>query len=120
MAQVINPAIMDELRALAAPLAVAALAHGEEISSNDPSITQNPDTLAMAINANAFTAAHSALLQQFPLTQAGVIIALATVAGTVLGQCDGDRTVLWEMFKHQTSMVLAEITAARMPAVGNA
>jgi hypothetical protein len=120
MAQIVNAEIMDELRALAAPLAAAALGRAEEITSNDPSIGHNADTYAMAMNANAYAAANSALLQSFPLTQAGVVIALATVAGTVLGQCDGDRSKLWEMFKHQTSSVLAEITAARMPAQGNA
>lgn len=120
MAQIINPAIMDELRFLAAPLAKAAQSHADEITSNDPSATSDPDAIASAEQITALSTAMSALLQCFPMTQAGVVVALGAVTGTVLGQCDGDRTLLYDMFKHQTAATLAEIVAARMPAVGTA
>ena len=111
MAQIINPAIMEELRALAEPLAQAALAHAPEMTANDPAAVVGDDAVASAENVTAITAATSALLQCFPVTEIGVVVALATIAGTVLGQCDGDRSKLWEAFKYQTSQTLADIEA---------
>lgn len=118
MAQIIRAEIMDTLRALAEPLAKVAISYGPEITASDPSF--GPEAIAEAIHVTAFSAAVAALLQSFPLTQRGVMVATATVAGVVLGQCDGDRQALYTIFKHQMAGTLAEMDAARMPTTGNA
>lgn len=120
MAQIINPLIMEELRMLAIPLTDAAKAHAPEITHNDPSVPANGTAVAEAEAITAVTATVSAVLQCFPITQGGVIVAMGAVCGTVLGQCDGDRAELYAMFKHQMARTLAEIVAARMPAEGHA
>lgn len=120
MAQIINPEIMDELRALGAPLYAAAMRHAPEMTSADPTAPSSETAIAEAEHVTAFIAASSALLQSFPLTQRGVIVAVASIAGVVLGQCDGDRSELYAIFKHQMALTLAEINAARMPHVGTA
>lgn len=118
MAQIIKDEIMNNLRALAEPLAQVAISYGPEITASDPSF--GPEAVAEAIHVTAFSAAVAALLHSFPFTQRGVMLATASISGVVLGQCDGDRRELYEVFKHQMAGTLAEIDAARMPAAGNA
>lgn len=120
MAQIIQPQIMDELRNLAAPLAEAAMAHAPAMTANDIAVSSEDPLLAEAECVTAVSAAMSAVIQAFPLTQRGVIVALAAVCGTVLAQCDGDRSLLYAIFKHQMATTLAEINAARMPHEGTA
>lgn len=96
--------LIDEARTLALTLGLESEEEGYE----------------QALTVQSVGLAVQAILQSVPLNQLGVILAMGSVYGTVLGQCDGDRMVLHKAFGRQVSATLAEVAAGRMTAVGEA
>ncbi len=118
MAQLISTETMATLHKAAADLVSESLRAAEAMVLVDEGATE--DEIAQAIAVNAVTLAVSAILQSIPLNQLGVMAAMGTVSGTVLGQCVGDRAVLYAGFQKQMAATLAEVAAARMTPVGTA
>lgn len=121
MARLVSPEALAELAELAGPLVATAIEFTEGAFQVDPGADN--EAIAQAHAVTAAVQALQAVLQATPLSELGALAALASVSGTVLAQCQGDRRVLYEAFKQQFARVLAEVHEAvhvrSSPALGN-
>ncbi len=108
---------MARLNELAAPLCDQAIRETQAVFADE---TAPAEDIAGAAAVNAAIFAVTSILRSLPLTQAGVIVAMGAISGTVLGQCEGDRALLYQMFKRQMAATLAEVAAGQMTPMGNA
>lgn len=118
MAQILSAETMERVNVAAQELARVANEEAAVLTFTGDGATDEGVEQARAVNAVVI--AVSGILQTMPLNQLGVIVAMASTYGTVLGQCEGDRNLLHKAFQRQVAATLAEIAAARMKPMGTA
>ncbi len=118
MAIIIPPETMEAMNVLSGELVKVAYSASEHAVELREDSTAESIAAAQAVQTVIF--AISSILQSVPLSEHGALLAMASMSGTVMGQCSGDRRQLYEVFKSQMATTLAEIAAARMPAEGEA
>lgn len=113
MAKVIDPAVFSELTQLAAPLIERAITAAPDLSF----ITEDADegTRITSLKVTALVIAFDALLAVLRPDELTMILALGTVAGTQVAQCQSDRRRVLGAFEAQMSRSLAEVTRAITP-----
>lgn len=118
MAIIVPPDVMERCGALAEPLMATAYEAAEGLS--DIAKDATADEIERARLVQATIIAIQALLHHAPLNQAGVVVAMGAVSGTVLGQCEGDLVLLYDMFRRQMAATVGEVRAGRLAPQGTA
>lgn len=125
MAYIIPQETFGELQALAEKLMARARAAVDTALAEGETTIEGPEPYRSEMaQVQAFTFAMDAALSIGTYSQLGVVLALASETGSVLGRATGNRSVLWEAFKSQCGASIEEITTAVAlatgPAEGNA
>lgn len=74
----------------------------------------------MQRGTQSLAAAMQAILMGNNLPDVALILALATATGTIIGQSQGDRALLWTQFKERCRLTIQSVSFAAAPAEGNA
>jgi exosome complex RNA-binding protein Csl4 len=113
MAVVIPAALLDELCELAGPLIERArLAAAQYVLVTEDA---TEDDIEQTEAVQAVVLAVQAVLLKMPFNELGVVTALASVCGTVLAQCQSNRSFLYDAMKLQMARTMADVSSAREP-----
>lgn len=74
----------------------------------------------MQRGTQAVAAAMQAVMLGTNLPEIGLVLALATALGTIIGQARGDKSLLWSQFKERASSTMQSVSFARAPTEGQA
>lgn len=118
MAQQIAEDVMARLNAPAGDLLRVAVVEAENMTPDDPSASPEQRDVALAVTTVVM--AMSAVFQSQPLSEAGMMLALGAVCGTVLGQCTSDPRALYGILNNQFAATLAEMSMAQIIPEGTA
>lgn len=119
MGQILAKEMLERLRQPAA--ALMAMAVDEARTITDIGEGADAESTEAAVAVNAITMVITTIMQIVPLSDLGMVVALASAYGTVLGSAAPEhRKQLHAAFQAQGKACLAEMVAARMLTVGNA